>query len=82
MTHSTSYCIYDTIMNPWNICMYVCIYMYVYIYVSMYDHGVGGRILKWITQAKCCGSVERMEVAQDTVHWQVSVRMVMTTQVL
>jgi hypothetical protein len=57
------------------VCMYVCmciyiyVCMYVYIYVSMYDHGVGGRILKWISQAKCCESVEQMEVAQDTVHW-------------
>ena len=59
------------------VCMYVrvCIYIYIYVcmFISMYDHSVGGRILKWISQAKCCGSVEWMEVAQDTVHWQVSV---------
>ena len=71
-------------MNPWNVrmCMYIYIYIYVCIYVSMYDHGVGGRILKWILQAKCCVSVEWMEVAQDTVHRQVSVRIIMTPQVL
>ena len=32
--------------------------------------------------AKCCGSVEWMEVPQDTVHWHVSIRMVTTPQVL
>ena len=40
MTSSTSYCICDTLMYPWNVriyvCMYVCMYMYVCIYVCMY----------------------------------------------
>jgi nuclear pore complex protein Nup62 len=42
MTCSTSYCLYDTLMDPWNvyicICMYVCICIYVcmYVYVCMH----------------------------------------------
>jgi len=34
MTCSTSYCLYDTLMDPWNVCMYVC--MHVCTYVCMY----------------------------------------------
>jgi hypothetical protein len=39
MTCSTPCCLYDTLMDPWNVCMmyvsmYVC--MYVYVYVCMY----------------------------------------------
>ena len=39
MTFSTAYCLCDTLIYPWNICMYVCVYicmcvcMYVCIYV-------------------------------------------------
>ena len=36
MTFSTSCCLYDTLMNRWNVCMYVCIYMYVFMYVCLY----------------------------------------------
>ena len=34
MTCSTSYCLCDTLMNPWNVCIYV--YIYIYMYVCMY----------------------------------------------
>jgi nuclear pore complex protein Nup62 len=34
MTCSTSYCLYDTLMDPWNVDVYVC--MYVRTYVCMY----------------------------------------------
>ena len=52
MTCSTSYCLYDTIMEPWNVCvcmhmnvcmyicmyarMYICMYACIYLYVCMY----------------------------------------------
>jgi hypothetical protein len=35
MTFSTSYCLYDTLMDPWNVCIYY-IGMYVCIYVCMH----------------------------------------------
>jgi hypothetical protein len=28
MTCSKSYCLYDTLMDPWNLCMHVCIYVH------------------------------------------------------
>ena len=38
MTCSTSYCLCDTLMDPWNLCTYLCMYicMYVCTYVHMY----------------------------------------------
>jgi hypothetical protein len=38
MTSSTSYCLYDTLMDPWYVCMYVWLYvcMHVRIYVCVY----------------------------------------------
>jgi len=43
MTRSTSYCLRDTLMDPWNVCMHACmmyagmyVCLYVFIYVCMY----------------------------------------------
>ena len=38
MICSTSYCFYDTLTDPWNVCMCVCMYVYIYIciYIFMY----------------------------------------------
>jgi len=58
-------------------CMYVCVYLCNHLCPQCRC-----KVLKWISQAKCCGSVEQIKVAQDTVPWQVSVRMVTTPQVL
>jgi len=36
LTFPTSYCLCDTLLNPWNVCIYVCVCMYVlcmYVYV-------------------------------------------------
>jgi hypothetical protein len=36
MTCSTSYWLYDTFIDPWNVCVYVCVYMYVYVCIMLY----------------------------------------------
>jgi hypothetical protein len=42
LTCSTSYCLCDSLMDPWNVCIYVCMYVCVYVcmcvclYVCMY----------------------------------------------
>ena len=36
MTGSTSYCLCDMLMDPWNVCTYVC--MCVCMYVCMHGH--------------------------------------------
>ena len=33
MNCATSYCLYDTLMDPWNV--YICMYTYIYIYIYM-----------------------------------------------
>ena len=48
MTCSTSYCLYNTLMDPWNVCMYmyiyicVCVRVYIYIYIHTYTYTYTG----------------------------------------
>lgn len=34
MTSSTSYCLYDTPMDPWNVCIYKHIYVRMYVHTT------------------------------------------------
>ena len=35
VTCSTSYCLCDTVVDPWNVCVCMCVCMYVFMYVCM-----------------------------------------------
>jgi hypothetical protein len=40
MTCSTSYCVCDTLMGPWNtcVCVYIYIYICMYVFLGIFEH--------------------------------------------
>jgi len=58
------------------VCVYVCVCVCVHMYTCVCACAC------MCVSVVSRGSVQQMEVAQDTVHWHVSVKMVMTPQFL
>ena len=66
MTFSTSYCLSNTLMVPWNVCVCVSVYVRMYVCMCVYIHGLIQNFPDWCRHlhSSCVSAKHRQMVGQ------------------